>query len=136
MNYSCTTRLLFLFLVIASSSASFSQTGNVQKQKLDSLLVHKWAVVISSEEELKANKKPIIVDVSPAEIPNTIEFFGNGTLATEIKKGTWKTTATKDVIEIIVEGKSSSYRINKLKDKKLKLQELNSKKILLMTQLD
>jgi len=137
MNYSRTKRLLLLFSTIAISAISFGQAGNVQKQKIDSSLVHKWAVVVSSEEKLKAaDKKPLLVDVSPAELPNTIEFFSNGTLATGEKKGSWKTTATKDVVQIVVDGKSSSYRVNKLQNKKLKLQELNSKKILLLTQLD
>ena len=137
MNYSCTRKLLLLFSTIAISTASFSQSENVQKQNLDSLLVHKWAVVVSSEEELKnAEKKPLLVDFFPAELPNTIEFFSNGSFATGGKKGSWQTTAAKDVIQIVVDGKSSSYRVTKSQNKKLKLHELNSKKILLLTQID
>jgi len=136
MNCSCTTRLLLLVSMIVISATSFSQSVNVQKQKLDSSLVHKWAVVVSNEEQLNTGKKPLLVGPNRAELPNTIEFFSNGTLATGMKKGSWKTTAAKDVIEIVVDGKSSSYRVNKLQNKKLKLHELNSKKILLLTQLD
>lgn len=137
MNYSQTTRSLLLFSTIAISTVSFSQSVNVQKQNLDSLLVHKWAVVVSSEEELKnADKKPVLVDVYPAELPNTIDFFNNGIFATGEKKGSWQTTAAKDVIQIVVDGKSSSYRVTKVQNKKLKLHELNSKKILLLTQID
>ena len=100
-------------------------------------MVHKWAVVVSSEEELKnADKKPVLVDVYPAELPNTIDFFSNGIFATGEKKGIWQTTAAKDVIQIVVDGKSSSYSVTKLQNKKLKLHELNSKKILLLTQID
>ena len=57
MNCSCITRLLLLVSMIVISAPSFSQRENVRKQKMDSSLVHKWAVVVSSEEELKAADK-------------------------------------------------------------------------------
>jgi hypothetical protein len=138
MANSFRSEIIMLFLSFAICITSFSQSGKVKEPTLDSLLIHKWAVTVSSEEEgTKTSEKILPFDASPAELPNTIEFFSNGTLSVNLKKGTWQTTPGKDIISVVLDGKSTSYRVNNLKNQKVKLHELNGqKKTLLLTRLD
>jgi hypothetical protein len=131
-------RAIILFSTFLICAASFSQSGRAKNLSLDSLLTHKWAVIVSSKEEMENSDKKILpFDASPPELPNTIEFFNNGTLSLNLKKGTWQTTPGKEIISIVLDGKSTSYRVNNLKNKKVKLHELSGqKKILLLTRLD
>ena len=131
-------RIIILFSTFFICVASFSQSGGAKKLTLDSLLSHKWAVTVSSKEEMENSDKKILpFDASPPELPNTIEFYNNGTLSLNLKKGTWKTTPGKEIVSIVLDGKSTSYRVNNLENKKVKLHELSGqKKILLLTRLD
>jgi hypothetical protein len=133
-------RAIILFSTFFVCVVSFSQSGRAKNLVLDSLLSHKWAVTASSKEVEMENpdKKILPFDASPPELPNTIEFFNNGTLSVNHKKGTWQTTTPgKAIVSIVLDGKSTSYRVNNLKNGKVKLHELGGqKKILLLTRLD
>ena len=131
-------RAIILFSTFLICAASFSQSGRAKNLSLDSLLTRKWAVTVSSKEETENSDKKILpFDASPPELPNTIEFFNNGALSLNLKKGSWQTTPGKEIISIVLDGKSTSYRVNNLKNKKVKLHELSGqKKILLLTRLD
>ena len=129
MNYCCRKYLL------GFSTFLLSLTGAGQTKKFDSSFVHQWAVVVTGDNtKIETGKKPF--DAYPSELPTIIEFFSNGTLTLGSKKGSWA-AAAKNILQIVVDGKSSRYRVSELQNKKLKLQELSGKKkMLLLTQLD
>jgi hypothetical protein len=133
------TKVIILFLILVIGVPSFSQIRNVKKPTLNSLLAHKWAVaIISNEKEMEpSDKKVLPFDASPAELPNTIEFFSDGSLLLDLKKGTWRTTPGKNILRINFDGKPTSYHVKKLQNQKLRLLNLSDqKKTLLLTRLD
>lgn len=97
------SRIATLFFLFAICLTSFNQSVNIRKSTLDSLLSYKWPVTVSNEEGTKPSDKKILpFDASPAELPDTIEFFSNGTILVNLKKGAWRINAKKDIIRIVL----------------------------------